>query len=416
MGMGRLNRDRIQGPGVMASSSCQLLILTAAQAAGQTGWWAAYVAALPAALGRPHPAVWLGAVTVAWCAPSMAARLAGGIIDKYGPRLTAAVSWAAAAVAASVPAVTHPGLPALLAVLACLSAASSCAVAAGAAAPTWMPARPDLVRAGSWLIVATYLPIGAGPAGASNLLAHAGQQAAWALVAALLASGSATSLLVRAARPAATGGTVRRFRARPAVRGVLAITAGIYLSWGAVTVLEPLYVHAVLTRPLPVYGWLLCAWAAAAIATAVLASRCQWIVTARWAVPAWALLVAAGEGLYLGTSVMTAAFTGAAVFGAAATLFGLSCRAVIVAATPAAEHGRAFSLWFTVQDACLTLPAALAGPAVAAFGLRAALDGAAALAGLSGAGRIVIRPRRSPATPGSVSEQPRPDPVPAGKR
>jgi hypothetical protein len=391
----------------MASRGGQLLILTAAQTAGQTGWWAAYVAALPAALDRPHPAVWLSAVTAAWCAPSMAARLAGGVIDHYGPRVTGAVAWGVAAAVAVVPAVTHPGLPVVLAVLACLSAAGSCAVAAGAAAPTWMPAKPDLIRAGSWLIVATYLPIGAGPAGASNLLAHAGPRAAWALVAGLLVVASASSLLVRAARPA-TGPAARRFRVRPAVRGVLLITAGIYLSWGVVTILEPLYVRAVLARPLPVYGWLLCTWAAAAIATAVLADRCQQIVTARWAVPCWALLVAAGEGVYLGTSQITAAFTGAAIFGAAATLFGLSCRAVIVAATPPTEHGRALSLWFTVQDACLALPAALTGPAVAVVGLRAVLDGAAALAGLSGAA-CAVRAAPAPAPARSW-------PVPAAAR
>jgi hypothetical protein len=394
MGVDRLDHDGTQAPGIMSSRAGQLLILTAAQTAGQTGWWAAYVAALPAALDRPHPAVWLGAVTVAWCAPSMAARLAGGIIDSYGPRLTAAIAWAAAAIAAIVPALTHPGLPALLGILACLSAASSCAVAAGAAAPTWMPNQPDLVRAGSWLIIATYLPIGAGPVGASNLLAHAGQHAAWALVAVLLATAAVTTLPVQATRPPATGGApARRYRARPAVRRVLAITAGIYLSWGAVTVLEPLYVHAILIRPLPVYGWLLCTWATAAIVTAILASHCQPILTARWAVPAWALLVAAGEAIYLGTSQLTAAYTGAAIFGAGATLFSLSCRAVIISDTPPAQHGRAFSLWFTTQDACLALPAALAGPAVAALGLRAALDTAAALAAASGLGWIAIRPR-----------------------
>jgi MFS family permease len=394
----------------MASRTGQLLVLTVAQTAGQTGWWAAYVAALPAALGRPHPAVWLSAVTAAWCAPSMAARLAGGVIDRYGPRLTGAVAWAAAAAAAVLPAMTRPGLAVVLVVLAWVSAASGCAVAAGAAAPTWMPARPDLIRAGSWLVVATYLPIGAGPAGASNLLAHAGPQAAWALVTALLAAAAASSLLVPATRPALSPPAAGGLRARRTVRGVLVITAGIYLSWGAVTILEPLYVRAVLARPLPVYGWLLCTWAAAAIVTAVLAGRFPRLVTARWAVPGWALLIAAGEGLYLGTTLPVAAFTGAAVFGAAATLFGLSCRAVIIAATPAAEHGRALSLWFTVQDACLTLPAAFAGPAVAFIGLRAALDATAALAGLSGAAcaiRTAPPPARARRWPIAAAARPR---------
>jgi MFS family permease len=369
----------------MAPRARQLLILTVAQTAGQTGWWAAYVAALAGALGRPHPAVWLSAVTAAWCGPSIAARLAGGLIDRHGPRVTGAAAWAAAAVVAAVPAVTrHPGLGVVLAALAGLSAASACAVAAGAAAPTWMPAQPDLVRAGSWLVIATYLPIGAGAAGAANLFVHAGPRAAWALVVCLLATAAASTLLVPTTRPGFAPPAARRFRVRPAVRRVLAITAGIYLSTGTVTILEPLYVHAILARPLPVYGWLQCTWAAGAIATALATAHRPQLVTTAWAVPLSALLIAAGQGLYLGTTLVPAAFTGAAVFGAAATLFALSCRAVIVGATPAAEHGRALSLWFTIQDACLTLPAAAAGPAVAFFGLRAVLDGAATLAGVSG--------------------------------
>jgi hypothetical protein len=394
--------------GGLASGARQLMILTAAQTAGQTGWWAAYVAALPAALDRPHPAAWLSAVTAAWCAPSMAARLAGGLIDRYGPRLVGAVAWALAAVAAAVPALTHPRFWVVLAALACLSAASSCAVAAGAAAPTWMPAQPDLIRAGSWLVVATYLPIGAGPVGASNLLTHAGPQAAWTLVTGLLVIAAASSLLVPAVRPP-SGPPGGRFRVRPAVHRVLLITAGIYLSWGAVTILEPLYVRAVLARPLPVYGWLLCTWAAAAILTAIAVSHLPQLVTPRWAVPLWALLIAAGEGLYLGTSLIPAAFAGAAVFGVTATLFGLSCRAVIISATPPAEHGRALSLWFTIQDACLALPAAAIGPAVAVFGLRAVLDAAAALAGVSGAACAVrAAPRPVPVSPWQTVAAPRP--------
>src|ERR1700728_3615810 len=95
-----------------------LALLTAAQAAGQAGTWAAYTAALPAALAHPHPAAALSVVTAAWGIPSAAARLAGGVVDRYGPRRPGAAAWALAAVAAAVAAAVHPALPVLLALLA----------------------------------------------------------------------------------------------------------------------------------------------------------------------------------------------------------------------------------------------------------------------------------------------------------
>ncbi|MGH3160120.1 MAG: hypothetical protein ACRDNF_26605, partial [Streptosporangiaceae bacterium] len=71
-----------------ARSTTSLVWLTAAQTAGQAGTWAGYVAAMPAALIQPHPAVALSVITAAWGIPSAAARLAGGIIDRHGPQLT----------------------------------------------------------------------------------------------------------------------------------------------------------------------------------------------------------------------------------------------------------------------------------------------------------------------------------------
>jgi hypothetical protein len=372
-----------------------LALLTAAQAVGQAGTWAAWIAALPLALARPHPAMWLSAIAAAWAAPAVLSRAAGGPIDRWGPRVAGGIAWVIAAVAAALPAAAHVGLIDVLGVLVCVSAGGTWGVAAGQSAPTWMPARPDLARAGSWLMVAQYLPVAAAPIGASALVTGVGEHAAWALVAGLSAAAAFGSLMVPAIRPAAAA-PKRRMRMPGAVRRVLAVTAAVQVSYGGITTLEALYVRAVLTAPLTVYGWLLGTWATAGIACCVAAR--PGVVTARWAVPLSVLVIAAGEGLYVGTSVEAAAFAGAAVFGGGAALLNLSCRAVIVRAVPPEGHGRALSLWESSQCAGFVAPTLVTGGLVTTFGLRAVLDGCAALTGACAAlslGAAGVSRRRS---------------------
>jgi Histidine-specific methyltransferase, SAM-dependent len=160
----------LAGSGTVSRGPDALLVLTAAQASGQTGIWAAYVAAVPVALGTPHPAQWLSVLAAAWSGPFVLSRLAGGPIDRYGPRMVAAVSWALTALAAAVPLVVPPDPAVATAVLAVMAAAGGWAMPAGEAAPTWMPSKPDLAQAGTWLLIATSLPIAAGPALRSQLV------------------------------------------------------------------------------------------------------------------------------------------------------------------------------------------------------------------------------------------------------
>jgi len=376
-----------------------LAILAAAQAAGQAGTWAAYVAALPAALAAARPATAVSAVTAAWGIPWALARLAGPVIDRHGPRVTAAASWAAAALAALVPVAQRPGLAGQLAVLAVLAAAGTAGVAAGEVAPSWMPGRPDLARAGTWLVIATSVPLAAGPSAAAGVIAAAGDRGAWALAAALCAAAAAASLAVPAARPAGAalpagepGG-----RTPGRVRGVYAVTAAVFLTYGLITVLEPLYVGRVLHGPLTVYGWLLAVQAAAGAGAAVAAGRRPPAVTGRWAVPVSALAAAAAETAYLATSAPAVAFAGAAAFGAASALFRLACRAVIVQATPPRAHGRALSTWQTIQDAAHAAPAVFTGPLITAAGLRPVLDATSILAAT--AGTVIALRTRHPGHP-----------------
>jgi hypothetical protein len=364
-----------------------LIRLTLAQTAGQAGTWAGYVAALPAALAQPHPAVALGAITAAWGFPSAAARLAGGMVDRFGPRVIGASAWGLAAVAADVPAVTHPTLPALLVVLALLSVGGTWGVSAGEAAPTWLPGCPDLAAAGSWLVIATSLPLAIGPVGASNLVTYAGDQAAWGMVAMLSAVAALTSLLVPAVAPetiapaesptlnylnspTAPGATRRRSPLTPQVWAVLSITAGVYLTFGVITILEPLYVRQVLHGPFTTYGWLLAVYGIAGIVTSATVGGRSSIITAPLATPVAALLVAFGETVYVTTPFTDVAFAGAALFGVGAALFRLSARAVIVHTVPPREHGRALSLWESVQCTFFVIPAVFTGTLVTRIGVR----------------------------------------------
>jgi MFS family permease len=372
-----------------------LVTLTAAQAAGQAGTWAGYVAALPAALVQPHPAVALSAITAAWGIPSAAARLAGGVVDRHGPRITGATSWAIAALAAAVPAVAHLGMPELLAVLAVLSVGGTWGVSAGEAAPTWLPGRPDLAAAGSWLVVAGSIPLAIGPVGATNLVTYAGDRAAWAMVAVLSAAAAICTLMVPAVQPEPPAVHDRgpKTRIPRSVWAVFAVTAGIYVTFGVITILEPLYVRQVLHGPFTVYGWLLAVWAVAGILTSVVVGRWPKIATWRWAVPLAAAVVAVGEAVYVSTPWLKAAFAGAAMFGIGSALFRLSARAVIVRAIPRSAHGRALSLWESVQCAFFVAPSAATGALVTMLGLRLVLGGCCTLAG--GVAGITLRARQA---------------------
>jgi hypothetical protein len=176
---------------------------------------------------------------------------------------------------------------------------------------------------------------------------------------------------------------------------VLVITAGVYLAVGTITILEPLYARRVLHGPFTLYGWLLAVWGIAGIVTSVAARRWPAIAEGRWAVPAAALTLAAGAILYVNTTIVMCAFAGAAVFGAGAALFRLSARAVIVLSTPERAHGRALSLWESVQCAFCVAPTAATGTLVTLLGLRALLACSSALAGaVAGGSLTTLRPAR----------------------
>jgi predicted MFS family arabinose efflux permease len=378
-----------------------LVMLTGAQTAGQAGTWAGFVAALPAALSQPHPAITVSIISAAWTIPSVFAWLAGGLIDRHGPRRTGAAAWGLATLAALIPAATGPTLPVLIPVLAILALGGTWAVSAGEAAPTWMPSRPSPAKAGSALAAATNLTLIIGPAGASNLLTYTSDRAAWALVAALSAAAALTTLRIPAQSPtpAASGSQPGQDPAK--VRAVLTLTAGFYLTLGLITVAEPLYVGQLLHAALPVYGWLLAVVGGAGILTSITAGHRHTIITGQWAVPAAALTVAAGQTLYLTTPILGCAFAGAAVFGTGSTMFRLSARAIIVRNTPGGQHGRALSGWETVQCIPSVISAAAAGPLISLFGLTTLLRGCSALAATVAAASL--RPTRQPWPPHTPS-------------
>lgn len=236
-------------------------VLIAAQAAGQTGSWASLVVAVPLALGHRHPATWLAVITAAWAGPAMLSSAAGRPIDRFGPRLAGTAAWLGAA-AGAVAALAVRQLPGLVIALAVISACRGAEIAAGDTAPTWMPDRPDLTRAGSWLMLAAAVPLLAGPLGAAALLTFFGPPTAWITVAALFAAGAAGSMAVPAARPASPGSRPKITRGRGRLMAVLITQAVVWVSYGSMSVLQPLYVQDTLHSSLIVYGWTLFAFAA----------------------------------------------------------------------------------------------------------------------------------------------------------
>jgi MFS family permease len=365
-----------------------LAVLTAAEAAGQAGAWAALIAALPAALAHPRAPVWVAVVTAAWAGPAaIGGRLAGRPADRWGPRSTSVVSWALAAGGAAGCVTAWANLPAVITLLALQGLARGAGVTAGDAAPTWMPQPPDQAHAGAMLSRAAYLPLMAGPLGAAALLAAAGPRDAWAAVATAYAAGAALSALVPARRPAAE--TSAEARPGTAAARILAVTGLVWLTYGILTIAEPLYVREQLHRGLEAYGWMLSSYAAGALAASELISR--WRPAAPGRAVAWsALAVGASEWAYLSTGRYGLTLAGAALWGASCCVFGVGCRVAILAQAPPQAHGRALGRWRAIQSAAELVPAAFTGQAVLALGLPAVIAATCVLAAVSGA--VCLRP------------------------
>ncbi|HEY1619754.1 MAG TPA: MFS transporter [Streptosporangiaceae bacterium] len=369
-----------------------MIVLAAAQAAGQTGSWAALVAALPLALQRRDPASWLALVNAAWAGPAMLSQLAGPAIDRYGPRITGSMCWLGAA-ACAIACCAARDLPALLVPLGLMSAFRGCGVAAGDTAPTWLPRPPDLARAGSCLVVAAAVPVLAGPLGSATLLAHADASAAWLAAAVLLGVAATGSMTVPARRPAPAPSPDTRSapagqrRSSGSLAVVLAITAGVWLSYGALEILQPLYVRQVLHASLSLYAWTMTAFALGGTAGALLTAGVRGKLP-QIRVPAAALAVAAGERIFTATSSPATALAGAAAWGAAAAVFSVTSRTAILSAAPAHRHGQALSTWRAVQSAAGVAPAAITGTLTTAIGLPATLTATCCLA--SGTGVIAL--------------------------
>jgi hypothetical protein len=383
------------------------VLLTAGRTAGQTASWAALVAALPLALSRPDPGLWLSAITAAWAAPVAIAELplvAGRLADspRCGPRRAGAASWILAAIAAGA-AVASRDLPVIIAALAVTSAARGVGVVAGDTAPSWLPGQPDLGISAAWVMLGDTLPVLAGPLGSATLLYAWGPRAPWIVTAGLFAAAGIAAVAVPATRPPAVTATApplapelsgwRRWVPSTRVGGMLAVTAGIWLSYGAMEVLQPLFVKDGLHSSLIVYGWTMAANAVAGSVVSVAAmpqrSPLRAFLAWRWSVPVSALAVAAALRLFTATNSVSVAMGGSALWGAAAVLFTLASKAVILSQVPAQAHGEAIALWRAIQSGAYTAPAAVTGPLTSTFGLAGVLAGVCVLGGAAALGHAV---------------------------
>jgi MFS family permease len=397
---------------VTISARSSMTVLTLAQTAGQTGSWAALVAALPLALSRPDAATWVAIITIAWGGLAAVSQFTTRrLVDRYGPRRTGMLSWAMAATGAAAAALITGSLAVVVAALGVMSAARGLAVLAGDVAPTWLPHRPDLTRAGSWLMLAAAVPVLAGPLGAAGILTGYGPRAAWLTVAGLFLAAAAAAALVPSARPGpATTAAAVRLRWLVKILSVLAITAGVWLTYGAMTVLQPLYVQDELHSTLVTYGWTMAAFALGGAGVALAALRLRAAVAWRWSVPLAALATAGGERLFTATTSVPMAMLGLVWWGASAAVFSLASRSVIVSAVPPEAHGRALGLWRGTQAAANIAPALVVGQLTAAAGLRSVLTWTCALAGACGlayllGAAVAHAPRWSP---GAVAAASRP--------
>jgi hypothetical protein len=232
------------------------------------------------------------------------------------------------------------------------------------------------------------------------LLSRASPRCAWLAIAATFIIAAAAAILVPTVRPAPHPGVTVSTPSAPLMRGavrrVLTATAGIWLSYGSLEIIQPLYVRQILHGSVSIYAWTLTAFALGGLTTGLAASAFpRKALASRLAVPIGALAVAAGELAFTATASLTVALAGSALWGASAAVFTISSRSLMLSVAPPGSHGRAMTIWRSIQSISYLAPATIIGSLVLALGLRTSLHAICLLAGITGAGALgqtIIRP------------------------
>ena len=323
---------------------------------------------------------------ICWSVPSAVLSPPFGVlVDRLGPRRALIAAYLAGA-AAALGLASADSLLALdlLAVLA--GGAMALAGPASGALPPQIVAPNDLLAANSLIGGASEFGQVCGPLVASAALALSGFRAAFLVDAATFAVGVAALLQLPARRsaqrtrsrylPELVAG-VRIVARDRALALILLIGAAVSFTSGAFLVVEPLYARHVLGRPPSQFALFEAAAGIGALLTGFALPRFRRTVERPWipglATSAYGLAAC----LFVGTTWVAVAYTGAFLWGVSGMIFWVARQTVTQRLAPAEALGRVMSLNSASGSVAETVGLAIAGVMIAALGVR---EGAFALA------------------------------------
>jgi MFS family permease len=321
--------------------------------------------------------------------------------DRIGPRAAVVLGYCAAACAALGLAAAR-SLAELAIGAAVYGSARAVAGPAASALPPRIVAADDLLAANALLGAAASAGQVAGPLAASAALALSGFPAAFILDSATYLVGAAV-VVPLPLQPAPAPGTERPgwlrelsegiglVARRRAVRIVVATSAAVTFTSASFLVVEPLYARHVLHRPPSQFALFEAAAGIGAILAGLVIARIRARLTGGPILMASAIGYGLAACLFIGTTSVPVAYTGAFVWGVAGSVFGAVALTTLQQVTPVDAHGRVMGISATIQSWVEIIGLPLGGVTLAALGIRVgavALAGVAVAAGLIGLGAV----------------------------
>ena len=181
------------------------------------------------------------------------------------------------------------------------------------------------------------------------------------------------------------------------LRLMLLIGAAVSLASGGFLVVEPLYARHVLHRPASQFALFEAAVGVGAILTGLVIPRLRRILERPWTLGLSTSAYGLAAGLFVGTTWVGVAYTGAFLWGVSGMVFGVVGLTAMQRVTATEVHGRVLSLSSSVESLAETFGLAVAGPAIAILGVRAgalALAAVPIVAGLATAEALAVSLRR----------------------
>jgi predicted MFS family arabinose efflux permease len=358
----------------------RFVALLVAEAVNSIGSWASAIALWGFAAYRfdATPGQ-VSLLIICWSAPVAVFGLPlGVVVDRLGARRALILAYLLGAGAALGLASANS-----LLVLDMLAVLAGCARALGGPASSALPPQivaPDaLLAANSLLGGAAQFGQVLGPLVASAALALSGFRAAFLVDAATFVVGVVALLPLPSRRPAAETRArwlrelVDGFRVvmrRRSLRLMLLIGAAVSFTSGAFLVVEPLYARHVLHRPPSQFALFEAAAGTGAILTGLALPRLSRLLERRVTLSVATVAYALTACLFVGTTWVAAAYTGAFLWGVSGMVFGVVVVTAIQRLAAVESHGRVFALDAALGSIAETVGLAIAGAAIALLGVR----------------------------------------------